>query len=193
LLKIKIILTMTILTGLNQHKASPVITITGFPEPGRDFSLYRDDFRTLNEEWLNRYFTIEPHDRLLLDDPEQQILSRGGYIFFALDGKKAVGTCALIKEDDAVYELAKLGVTEAYKGKGLGEKLCRAVIDKAKSVRAKTLYLVSSSRLLPALTLYRKLGFRNVEMAASESEYRRADIKMMMEMQPSGHPIKKLR
>jgi hypothetical protein len=38
-------------------------------------------FRTLNEEWITRYFTLEAKDRETLSDPEQSILLKGGHIF----------------------------------------------------------------------------------------------------------------
>ena len=34
-------------------------------------------FRTLNEEWITRYFTLEAKDMETLSDPEQSILQEG--------------------------------------------------------------------------------------------------------------------
>ena len=44
-------------------------------------------FRTLNEEWITRYFTLEKMDRETLGDPESKILKKGGYIFMAYLGR----------------------------------------------------------------------------------------------------------
>ncbi len=41
-------------------------------------------FRTLNEEWITRYFTLEKMDRETLGDPEGKILKNGGHILMAL-------------------------------------------------------------------------------------------------------------
>ena len=44
-------------------------------------------FRTLNEEWITRYFTLEKMDRETLGDPEGKILRKGGHIFMAYIGR----------------------------------------------------------------------------------------------------------
>jgi putative acetyltransferase len=50
-------------------------------------SLARGDdataFRTLNEEWITRYFTLEAKNRETLNDPVHSILLKGGHIFVA--------------------------------------------------------------------------------------------------------------
>ena len=40
-------------------------------------------FRTLNEEWITRHFTLEAKDRETLGDPEGTILRRGGRVYLA--------------------------------------------------------------------------------------------------------------
>ena len=40
-------------------------------------------FRTLNEEWITRYLTLESKDRVTLNDPVHSILLKGGHIFMA--------------------------------------------------------------------------------------------------------------
>jgi putative acetyltransferase len=39
-------------------------------------------FRRLNEEWITRFFRIEPKEELILADPQGTILDLGGRIFF---------------------------------------------------------------------------------------------------------------
>ncbi len=53
-------------------------------------------FRTLNEEWITRYFTLEKMDRETLGDPENKILRKGGHIFMVYLGHQAIGCVALI-------------------------------------------------------------------------------------------------
>jgi len=47
---------------------------------------YKDELKefvkTLNEEWLQKYFTIEEIDRIQLSDPKKEILDKDGKIFF---------------------------------------------------------------------------------------------------------------
>lgn len=87
-----------------------------------------------------------------------------------------VGTCALIKMDDERYELAKMAVSEAARGKGIGWLLGRAIIERARDLGATTVYLESNTMLTPAIALYRKLGFKRV--TGPPSPYHRCNIQM---------------
>ena len=39
--------------------------------------------KTLNLEWLKKYFKVEPKDEIVLSDPQGQIIDKGGMIFYA--------------------------------------------------------------------------------------------------------------
>ena len=90
---------------------------------------YRDFFRKLNEQWLTKSFEIEPFDRILLNNPETQILDRGGAVLFARRGDKIVGTCALLRQTDFKYELCKVAVAENARGQGIGTMLVEAALN----------------------------------------------------------------
>ena len=139
-------------------------------------------FARINYNWIEQYFKIEEADKILLDNPKTEIIDKGGYVWFASVNGNIAGTCALKKYSDEVYELIKMGVDNEYRGLQLGKKLGQTVIEKAKQVGCKTLFLESNKSLLPALNLYKKLGFRQVPMASSISEYERADIKMEIQL-----------
>ena len=53
-------------------------------------------FRRLNEEWIRRYFVLEPKDTQTLADPEGTILDSGGKIFLAVREGEAGCCCALL-------------------------------------------------------------------------------------------------
>lgn len=136
---------------------------------------YREDFKNLNVEWLEKYFEVEEHDLEQLENPEE-ILENGGHIFFAnLEGKN-VGTVTLIKENDKEFELAKMAVTESAKGNGIGNILMEHSISEAKRLGAEKLILLSNRSLMPAITLYEKFGF--VEVPITNNPYARGNIKM---------------
>jgi len=137
---------------------------------------YAPDFRQLNVEWIEKYFTVEKHDLEELNNPEANIISKGGYILFALYNDKVVGTCALIKTGDREYYLAKMGVTPAMHGKQIGKKLGLACLEKAKAAGARRVWLESNRILVPAISLYRRLGF--MEIPIDHTPYARADIRM---------------
>ncbi|WP_459211619.1 GNAT family N-acetyltransferase [Aquimarina rhabdastrellae] len=148
------------------------ITITPY------ISLYQDDFRILNETWIKRYFKMEDSDYKSLLNPQEYIIDNDGHILVALYNTKVVGVCALIKMDHPLfdYELAKMAVDSSIQGKGIGFLLGQAIIDKAKSLNAKNLYLESNTILEPAINLYYKLGFKKIE--GIKSPYERCNIQM---------------
>jgi len=139
---------------------------------------YRDDFRRLNVEWLEKFFCVEEIDVRILLDPETHILKGGGYIYFALVGSDVVGTAALIKAEEGRYELSKMSVTEAFKGLGIGRRLALAAVRRFEKTGARELYLESNSRLTPAISLYESMGFVH-QPARENSDYKRADVYML--------------
>ena len=86
-------------------------------------------FRRLNEEWIERYFRVEPTEAMVLSDPEGGILDSGGKILFAVADDRCVGCCALRRMSDSEFEVAKMAVTAAFQGCGIGRKLLHAVIE----------------------------------------------------------------
>lgn len=140
---------------------------------------YRDDFKRLNIEWLEKYFYVEEFDNEVLSNPEKYIIDMGGYIFFAKLNDEIVGTCALMKDKDDFWELTKMAVSENYQGLKIGQKIAVAVINKFKSFSKGTLFLESNSKLKPALALYEKLGFALQEKTKSGSHYKRANVYML--------------
>src|SRR5688500_8252271 len=123
---------------------------------------HRSTFRELNEAWITRYFKLEEPDRRALNDPEGYIIDKGGFIFMALYDGKVAGTCALIRIDDKVVELAKMAVDDNMQGKGIGYALGKVCIAKAREMGFSTIELLSNTKLSPAIHLYRKLGFVEV-------------------------------
>jgi GNAT superfamily N-acetyltransferase len=137
---------------------------------------HAEAFRTLNEAWISRHFALEPKDREVLEDPQGKILAKGGRIFMAIQDGEPVGCVALLAMADGGYEVAKMTVTEAARGTGLGRKLMERCIEAGREAGAPRLYLETNSGLGPALGLYRAMGFR--DLAPSHTDYARCDVWM---------------
>jgi N-acetylglutamate synthase-like GNAT family acetyltransferase len=137
---------------------------------------YKSDFATLNYRWIKAYFKVEGTDRQYLDNPEEMILHKGGEILFVKLNGEVIGTCALVKVDAHRFELAKMAIQPGIQGRGIGYQLGLAIIKKAKAYGAKVLFLESNTILEPAIKLYRKLGFKEVE--GYTSPYERSNIQM---------------
>lgn len=138
--------------------------------------IHAEAFRVLNEAWIAKYFTLEPKDREVLNDPQGKIIAKGGRIFMAMKGGVAVGCVALLKMPDGGYEVAKMTVSENLRGSGLGRGLMQRCIDAGREDGATRLYLETNASLAPALALYRATGFK--DLAPIESPYARADTFM---------------
>lgn len=145
---------------------------------------YKTDFAKLNYEWLEKYFKVEKveaEDKRLLNNPMREIIKKGGEIFFAILNSTVVGTCAVLKVDDSIYELAKMAVTEKAQGKQIGKKLALTAIGYAVEKGASKLELCTSSKLIAAQNLYRVLGFKEVK-GKSDNRYKRKLIFMELDL-----------
>ncbi len=146
------------------------ITISGYqPE-------YAEHFKSLNVEWISKYFTVEEEDLKQLENLEESVLRNGGVILFAHFNHEVAGTCALIKTGEGEYQLAKMGISPEHRGKKIGNKLMEAALEAAKQLHASKIWLGSNTQLVPALSLYRKYGFQDIPL--QPSPYSRANVRM---------------
>lgn len=148
----------------------------------------REHFARLNLQWIQQHFRVEEADRAAFADPHAAFVAGGGQVFFALHGGQVLGTCAVRKESEETYELCKMAVDPGSRGLGLGDVLMRAVIRFAQEKGALRVYLVSNTKLAPAIRLYRKHGFQTVRQGrevGQEAGYERADIEMVLTLRPA--------
>lgn len=150
------------------------ITIIPFREE------FNTHFRDLNIAWLEKYFFVEDHDREVLNNAKKHIIDKGGYIFFALYNNKVVGTVAIMNEMEG-YELSKMAVSPKYQGLKIGQLLLQYCIDFAKTKNWNKLLLYSNTVLENAIYIYKKYGFKEVELE-SDSPYQRSNIKMVLDL-----------
>lgn len=136
----------------------------------------KNEIKTLNLEWLKKYFKVEAKDEQMLSDPQKEIIDKGGMIFYAKYNHKIVGTISLLKIDENTFELSKMAVTDGVQGLGIGQKLLEHCLKIAEQNGIKKLLLYSNRKLLPAIYLYIKFGFQEVPL--EDGVYERADIKM---------------
>ena len=141
-------------------------------------SKYTQDFYNLNVEWLEKYFYVEPYDEKVLSNPQKYIIETGGYIFFIKNETKIIGTIALIRQQ-TYFELSKMAILPEYRGQKIGLKLIEYCINFAKQEKWKSITLYSHKKLVPAINLYKKIGFIEVALE-KDVHYERANIKMML-------------
>lgn len=155
------------------------------PMPALKIHPFRDDlaqaFHDINAQWIGAMYTLEQTDRDVLENPRARIIDRGGDILFVeAEGLGVVGACALQKTGEDQFELTKMGVLEAARGRKAGEFLLHAIIARARDMGAERLYLLSNAKSAAAIHLYEKLGFvHDAEtMAEFGARYARCNVAM---------------
>ena len=137
----------------------------------------KEPIKTLNLEWLHKYFKVEPQDEIVLSNPQAEILDKGGMIFYARLNGEIIGTASLLKIDEKAFELSKMAVSANHQGFGIGKKLMDHCLKVAKQHEIKQLILYSNKSLLSAIHLYEKYGFKEIPLEGQV--YERANIKML--------------
>lgn len=93
----------------------------------------------------------------------QRIIAGGVPQFVALEGDTVIGWCDVIPNSiEGFTHVGRLGmgVQKDYRGKGIGEKLARATIGKAKKKGLEKVVLSVFASNLAAIKLYEKIGFK---------------------------------
>ncbi len=136
---------------------------------------YRDAFRDINLNWLEKYFYVEPFDAEVLNNPEQYILDKGGKILVAVLDKQPVGVVGIMPGED-LLEITKMGVVESARGKGIGKALFEAALQACQSYPNKRIDIFTSRKLPTAFRLYRNYGF--VEVPFDNTIYKRCTARL---------------
>lgn len=157
-------------------------------KPGITIRAYRNSdhaaFRQINLDWIEPLFGVEQTDRDLLDGPQTHILAPGGRILMAENqAGTAIGTVSLIPMGNGRVELAKMGVSEISRGTGAGRALMTAAIQTAREMGASNVWIESNRTLDAALTLYRSVGFKELQPDNTlQTPYQRCDIQMELDL-----------
>lgn len=141
---------------------------------------FAKDFYSLNVEWLEKYFYVEPYDEKVLSNPQEYVLDPGGFIFFAKYNNEIVGVISIINQK-TFFELSKMAVLPKYQGLKIGLQLMNFCVEFAKNQQWKSITLYSHRKLVPAINLYKKMGFKEIPVEEN-SHYERSDIKMLLNL-----------
>jgi ribosomal protein S18 acetylase RimI-like enzyme len=99
----------------------------------------------------------------------------------AIRKDERVGCCALLALEDGSFEIGKMAVAEALRGRGIGRLLLEHVIAFSRAHSIPRLYLETNSALTGAIHLYESVGFRLMPPdRVTPSPYKRADTHMEM-------------
>jgi ribosomal protein S18 acetylase RimI-like enzyme len=79
------------------------------------------------------------------------------------------------------FELTKMAVAKEWQGYKIAQKLMEVCIKNAMDEGAKTLYLETNSKLIPANRLYRKIGFKDLKVG-EKSIYARCNVFLELDL-----------
>jgi putative acetyltransferase len=106
----------------------------------------------------------------------------GSAYFVALDANQVIGGCGIFPTENlpaGTCELVKLYVNQAARGKGLGKLLLEKSMHWAKNNGYTQVYLESMPELSKAVSIYEKLGFKNLLGPLGNSGHDGCDIWMI--------------
>ncbi|MCD8181479.1 MAG: GNAT family N-acetyltransferase [Firmicutes bacterium] len=135
---------------------------------------YRQDFIDFNTDWIvSNFGFLEKHDIETFEKIDDE-LRKGAMIFFAVENDTALAACMAMPMSETTWEICKLASNKNVPHKGAGSAVFKTSMDWALEHGAQRLFILSNSKLKPALHIYKKFGFKEVKL--DNYEYVRGDI-----------------
>ena len=137
---------------------------------------YKQDFIDFNTAWIiDNFGFLEDEDKETFAHIEEE-LEQGAMIYFAVDEcGEALATCmAKPMKETGTWEICKLGSNKNKAHKGCGKAVFGAAVQWAIDKGANRLFIISNSKLKPALHIYEEYGFHEIKL--DDYEYVRGDI-----------------
>jgi RimJ/RimL family protein N-acetyltransferase len=106
---------------------------------------------------------------------QRDLISKNGAVYYALHDDRVVGWCDVFPENNPRQSHRGglgMGLLPEYRGKGIGAKLLKAVLDHSKKSGLEKVELHVYTPNTPAIALYKKFGF---EQEGLIRKYRKLD------------------
>ncbi|WP_270182559.1 GNAT family N-acetyltransferase [Alkalihalobacillus sp. CinArs1] len=115
---------------------------------------------------IDRELEDYPFDLLLDADPSIEKVKEyltHGVCYTARISEKIIGTYVLLHKGSSV-EIMNIAVEESYRGKGIGKRLLKDALAKAKQMGVETVEIGTGNSSIGQLALYQKCGFRIIDI-----------------------------
>jgi len=130
-------------------------------ENREDFLAAKKLFRQY-ADWLSIDLCFQHFEEELADLQKSYPQEAGG-IILCKDGPRYAGCVALRRIDNQTAELKRMYVKDNYRKAGIGTELLKQSFQLAKERGYKKIRLDTLSHMEPAIRLYRKFGFREIQ------------------------------
>lgn len=127
----------------------------------REFVAWHRERHTQDLHLIDSYFDTSAFEAELAGLPGHYALPTGA-LLLAQSGSEPVGCVALRQIDAETCEMKRMFVRPQHHGHGLGRALGDAIIACARDLRYRRMLLDTSFRQAEALSLYRRMGFRDI-------------------------------
>jgi GNAT superfamily N-acetyltransferase len=144
---------------------------------------YKQDFIQFNTDWIVENFGFLEKEDFEIFGNVEAYLAKGAMIFVAQENEMALATCMTMPLENGTWEIGKLASNKQLAHKGAGSAVFQAAMDWAIGHGATRLFLISNSKLKPAIHIYEKFGFHEIKM--QDYEYLRGDIAFEYLVNPS--------
>lgn len=112
-------------------------------------------------QWLDLDLSFQNVDQELSDFPAMYGPPDGLFLL-AFDGRRLAGGIGLRTLGSGICEMKRLFVYDAFKGAGVGRRLCEDLIARAKTLGYRRMRLDTLGRMKAAIGLYEALGFVDI-------------------------------
>ena len=85
--------------------------------------------------------------------------SQGGAFFVAVDGDALIGTAGVAPVEPGVFELRKMYLRPATRGRGVGQQLFEACLAHVKAQGGRRIVLDTTEQMTAAIAFYERNGF----------------------------------
>ncbi len=113
-------------------------------------------------EWLNIDLCFQGFEEELAH-LDAMYSAPSGVIFLSKEEDIFTGCVAVRKKDNDVAELKRMYIKPEYREAGLGSELLKSALDAATTMGYKKIRLDTLSHMTPAISLYKKYGFYEIE------------------------------
>ncbi len=112
--------------------------------------------------WLGEDMCFQGFEEELATLPGKYAEPKGR--LYLLETNNKIAGCGAIRPlSERDCEMKRLYVRDEFKRKGYGKRMAQTLIEDARKIGYQRMLLDTLSRMTPAITLYRSLGFKEVE------------------------------